>query len=150
MSELSLDDNGLPEPGRELDGWIWATVFHKEPIPWEPHVDIPCPYCGQEMYRTDRRAWCSTCREWRYSPYQEYSTSAALFQVMEAVRGKWAFEFEQMRGHDADLCVVLKDTNEPSGTVPLVDTWVTTRGKTLEEAYAHAACASLWKALSDE
>lgn len=43
-----------------------------------------CPYCQDEMRFCGSRSWCSTCSEWRYQPYKQYSDEIeAAWEVME-------------------------------------------------------------------
>jgi len=47
--------------GREMDALIGIEIMGR------PHLELGtarCPYCGEEMYYTSNRAWCSNCNEW--------------------------------------------------------------------------------------
>jgi hypothetical protein len=151
---LRFDESGLPKPGRELDAWIWVNVLGNNLLPWEPGVDVECPYCLIPMYKTDRRAWCSTCREWRYSPYQEYSTTHAYHSVMDAMEG-WLFEFwEEDYGDEGHRLTA----NMYQGPTPadFICTTVYEAEVSMadypdrERTYAHAVCAVVWKAMGGE
>jgi len=69
------------EAGRELDALIAEKVMG---LPVVELKDAPCPYCGSEMRFCGARSWCSDCREWRHSPYKEYSDDIAVaWEVVE-------------------------------------------------------------------
>jgi hypothetical protein len=75
-------DEALEMPaGKEMDARIALEVMKLPVLALE---DAPCPYCGDEMRFCGERSWCSTCREWRYSGYKEYSDDiAAAMEVVE-------------------------------------------------------------------
>ena len=74
---MNLDANDLPLPGRELDRWIAENVFHRDPLNARHglHDDGDIEYY------------------WGYpvghAIAPAYSTTYALFQVMEAMEGEW-------------------------------------------------------------
>ena len=141
---MQTNDQGLPLPGKELDEWLWINVFKGKKIPWKPGLDADCPYCEQPFHVYNaNRGWCGNCREWRYSPYQEYSTTHAFFQVMEAKRDEWHFVIEML---DDSVVVWLYDAKEPLGTADLAMSEVDTYNKTIVNAVAHAVCSCAWKA----
>jgi hypothetical protein len=46
-----------------------------------------CPYCGSEMWIGALRSRCSSCSEWRYGWYKNYSDDiAAAWEVIERIR----------------------------------------------------------------
>lgn len=60
--------------GPELDARIAVAVLG---LPVVDLKDANCPYCGDEMRFCGERSWCSSCGEWRHSPYKEYSDDIA-------------------------------------------------------------------------
>ena len=66
--------------GKEMDALIATEIMGRETVELQ---DAFCPYCGEEMRFCGTRSWCSQCKEWRYSPYMEYSTDiAAAWEVV--------------------------------------------------------------------
>ena len=67
--------------GREMDSLVAEKVMGRPKLELQ---DARCPYCGEEMHYTIERAWCMDCKEWRYSPYKEYSSDiSAAWEVVE-------------------------------------------------------------------
>lgn len=68
--------------GRELDALVAEKVMGLIVPEWGE--DTLCPYCGSEMRYCGTGSRCSTCQEWRYGRYKEYSTDiAAAWEVVE-------------------------------------------------------------------
>ena len=57
--------------GREMDALIAEMVMGIEPISFDD--ETKCPECEATMRFCGSRSWCSSCHEWRHSPYKEYS-----------------------------------------------------------------------------
>jgi len=69
------------EAGRELDALVAEKVMGLS-APWDENT--PCPYCGEIMRYCGQRSWCTSCSEWRYGPYKEYSEDiSAAWEVVE-------------------------------------------------------------------
>jgi hypothetical protein len=75
------------EAGQELDELVAERVMGL------PILDLDtanCPYCGGEMWHGRERARCTSCSEWRYSPYKNYSDDiAAAWDVVEKMYEKY-------------------------------------------------------------
>ena len=72
------------EAGRELDALVAEKVMGLS-APWDENT--PCPYCGEIMRYCGQRSWCTSCSEWRYGPYKEYSEDiSAAWEVVEKLR----------------------------------------------------------------
>lgn len=67
---MTRDEINSILPGFQLDTLIAEKVmgFTKTEL-----KDAVCPECGAEMYFYGARSRCTSCNEWRYSPYREYS-----------------------------------------------------------------------------
>ncbi len=76
--------------GREMDALIAERVMKIAPRAWDEGT--LCPKCGDEMRWCGERSRCTTCVEWRYSPYREYSTDiVAAWRVVEKL-GELGFD----------------------------------------------------------
>ena len=72
--------------GRELDACIANMVMGIAPIDFRG-PNLKCPKCGDGMRMGLDRAWCSPCREWKYSPYLEYSSDiSAAWPIAELLK----------------------------------------------------------------
>lgn len=59
------------EAGLLMDELIATEIMG---IPSILREDSPCPYCGSDdMWHGKNRSRCTSCNEWRYSPYKNYS-----------------------------------------------------------------------------
>lgn len=73
----------------ELNALIATQVMG---LPEHSLKDAPCPYCGDEMRLGLDRAWCSTCREWRYSPYKDYTGEmGSTWEVVNKKKDDYTF-----------------------------------------------------------
>ncbi len=71
--------------GREMDALIAERVMKIAPRAWDEGTR--CPECGDKMRWCGERSRCTTCSEWRYGPYREYSTEiAAAWEVVEQMQ----------------------------------------------------------------
>jgi hypothetical protein len=86
QKQLTAEDIDAMEAGPKMDALVAERVMG---LPKAEFGD-PCPYCGSETRRGSDRAWCFGCREWKYSPYCEYSTDiAAAWQVLDSIHANW-------------------------------------------------------------
>lgn len=68
--------------GREMDALIAENVMGIESVAFND--ETKCPECESTMRFCGSRSWCSSCHEWIYSPYKEYSTDiSAAWEVVE-------------------------------------------------------------------
>ena len=140
--KLSLDSNGLPLPGRELDRWIAENVFHRDPLNARHGLhdggDIEY-YWGYPVGHAIAPA---------------YSTTYALFQVMEAMGGDWRMDEVSEEGETTvkHLNVTRYIPAMRGGGWDLtagVLVWMADYPDRLH-AYAHAVCCCAWKAKGGE
>jgi hypothetical protein len=102
MTDIPSRTEILAEPaGRIIDALVAELVMGIEPIAWDENTqDYYCPYCKDRMRYCGARSRCSTCNEWRYSPYKEYSSDIAeAWQVVEKMRSDhWWFRLQDYQG----------------------------------------------------
>jgi len=115
---MSRDEILNMPAGREMDKWIAIHIMKLDDIPL---YGAPCPYCGSEMWHGKERSRCSSCNEWRYSPYKQYSDDiAAAWEVVEKLKlhiGPTSNEKQESwyasnrhNFNDPDLIIVIADT----------------------------------------
>lgn len=63
------------EAGVALDKRVAVEVMGLRDADFGPFTT--CAYCGGDMRFCGARSWCHQCKEWRHSPYHEYSTEIA-------------------------------------------------------------------------
>lgn len=82
--------SGIREAGHGLDAEVHKALFG-EVLPWGPlHGACACYVCGEQARYCGERAWCSTCSEWRYGPYPEYSTEIGpAFDLVSIMESRW-------------------------------------------------------------
>ena len=148
MSDLPLDDNGLPLPGREMDYYIATGVLgQKEPVRQITAHD----WFAEGWERVDKFDW--VCRhpvndkngEWTRCWAEivwpaHYSTTHASYQVMQAMRARgyrWQIEVRERY-----VEVRLRTHSEGWDTA----VW---HESDIETAVAEGVCQITWKALSD-
>lgn len=86
--------------GIQIDAWVAEHVMKIEPIVWDENTeDYYCPYCKDRMRFCGERSWCSTCSEWRYSPYKEYSSDIiSAWEIIEKIhKDGWGIELSDTR-----------------------------------------------------
>lgn len=77
-------DSKNPISNRELDKLIATRIMGLPTLVL--NSDSLCPYCGEKMWIGISRSRCTTCNEWRYSPYKEYSERIEdMFEVEEKI-----------------------------------------------------------------
>jgi hypothetical protein len=75
---MNRDEIMKLEAGRELDTLVAEKVMGLTAD--KEH----CPYCGAEMWIGALRSRCSSCSEWRYGWYKNYSDDiSAAWEVIE-------------------------------------------------------------------
>src|ERR1041385_2823213 len=88
-----MSDLERMEAGYELDKLIATQILG---LP-ERHYGqgMKCPICSSGVdFRI--RAWCSSCCEWFYSPYREYSSLIEFaWEVVEHLNPNYLFEIHQ-------------------------------------------------------
>jgi hypothetical protein len=78
---MNRDEIMKLEAGRELDTLVAEKVMGLTAD--KEH----CPYCGAEMWIGALRSRCSSCSEWRYGWYKNYSDDiSAAWEVVEKIR----------------------------------------------------------------
>lgn len=142
---LPLSNTGPPEPGRELDAWVWANLGHEVEwvdayyCPWEYSWYIyrgqnpPSKVKSQPFYMGDSGR--------TIVPF--VSTTSAFFQVVEAmIQGEPTCYFVVYAADDGSTVFL----HHPDGTFHQHVNY----GKSLEEAMAYAVCACVWKVREGE
>lgn len=55
--------------------------------------NAPCPYCADVMRFCGQRSRCTTCGEWRHSPYKEYDDDIeAAMEVEDEIQQRGLIE----------------------------------------------------------
>ena len=94
LTEITREMILAMEANPEMDALVAERVMG---LPSIALKDAGCPYCDDVMRFCGERSWCSSCHEWRYSPYQEYSDDiAAAWEVVEKYTD---VEFEKAGGN---------------------------------------------------
>lgn len=87
--------------GREMDELI-ATKWMLLPV--REMRGAPCPYCRSDMRFTGTRSWCSDCREWRHSPYKNYSYEIeSAWEVVEKLCNETGCDVVKVCKRDPEL-----------------------------------------------
>jgi len=128
---MKFNDAGLPEPGRELDAWIWMNVFGGGLAVSPDGTIVAFTELEPHLHHDPQK--------------HQYSTTAAYHQVMEAMRGEWSFEITL-----TNLYAWVTVRYAGTGEILAIESITPSKLMLVEEMAAHAVCACVWKAKGGE